>query len=437
MKAPVLKTISSIILFSCFLLSKSQNTEIRFEQSFPEAFLKAKKESKLLFVDYYTVWCGPCKELDRTTFKSKAVVDFFNRNFVSVKVDYEDTAWKKVSTDYPTFCFPTLLFIDTNGKVEHRLVGYIDSSALLAEAKKAIKRENTFSAFNEKVNFIKDWYNKTKQIDVDTLAVVIDQLRNYCISDSVLKNIYFSRVKPEQLHYENHWKLLKSNLDIDHPFFQYITENKFAFTKYYDSLEVEALIDEILLFGLYKWIERAKNEEDLELLIKKLKIIKPASYNDSGVIWFKLYYYEQKKDWESYLKIVEENQSELLKSEIWNLNMICNFIIEHSSVSKHHLIARKFEEKILIDNFQEEIDWLCEGEVDKLFKKHSSTIFTENDKMLLQKNFSNDIYPLMITYLKTLLKLNHRKEAKVYAKKALKFAEIYEKDKNEIKELFK
>jgi len=46
--------------------------QIQFEDlSLMEAVLKAKTEDKAVFVDVYTTWCGPCKNLDKQTFQDK------------------------------------------------------------------------------------------------------------------------------------------------------------------------------------------------------------------------------------------------------------------------------------------------------------------------------------------------------------------------------
>lgn len=65
------------------------NTEgIKFEDiTFNEALKKAKEQGKLIFMDCYTTWCGPCKMMSNQVFKQKQVGDFFNQNFVNLKVD--------------------------------------------------------------------------------------------------------------------------------------------------------------------------------------------------------------------------------------------------------------------------------------------------------------------------------------------------------------
>lgn len=48
-----------------------------FEGSYAVALAKAKAENKLLFVDIYASWCGPCKRLKATTFRDPEVGAYF------------------------------------------------------------------------------------------------------------------------------------------------------------------------------------------------------------------------------------------------------------------------------------------------------------------------------------------------------------------------
>lgn len=68
--------------------------------SYEQALAQAKQENKLLFIDCYTEWCGPCKKMMNEVFPQKAAGDFFNPRFVSVKFDMEKGEGKELSKKF-------------------------------------------------------------------------------------------------------------------------------------------------------------------------------------------------------------------------------------------------------------------------------------------------------------------------------------------------
>ena len=85
-----MKTLISIIIFLIYTLPAFCQEGTRFETlSFKEALAKAKSGNKLIFMDCYTSWCGPCQFMSQTIFPKKEVGNFFNANFINVKYDME------------------------------------------------------------------------------------------------------------------------------------------------------------------------------------------------------------------------------------------------------------------------------------------------------------------------------------------------------------
>lgn len=110
---------------------------IRFENgSWDEALAKAKAENKLLFVDVHTSWCGPCKRMEREVFTREKVGAYCNSNFVNYKLDAEQGVGPEVKERYGVEAYPTFLFLDGDGKLIYKLVGYHDVKKLLAETEK-------------------------------------------------------------------------------------------------------------------------------------------------------------------------------------------------------------------------------------------------------------------------------------------------------------
>ncbi len=109
---------ASISLF-CLLFSVSLvlgNGIEFFKGSWEEALEKAKSEEKLLFVDAYAVWCGPCKMMDRDVFSNEEVGAFFNEHFINVKMDMERGEGLEFRKTNPVKGFPTLMFFDNSGE---------------------------------------------------------------------------------------------------------------------------------------------------------------------------------------------------------------------------------------------------------------------------------------------------------------------------------
>lgn len=118
-------------------------TGIKFtEASWKKIVEKAKAEKKLIFMDAYTTWCGPCKMLQARVFPDKNLGEFFNQNFVNAAIDMESDEGVRLSSIYEVNAYPSLLFIDPNtGKVVKSIIGYQEVSTLLNLAKSIAKRK--------------------------------------------------------------------------------------------------------------------------------------------------------------------------------------------------------------------------------------------------------------------------------------------------------
>lgn len=137
------------IIFFLFFVSTGivSAQEIKW-MTMDEALAAQAKAPKKIFVDMYTVWCGPCKMLDKNTFSNPDVAAFINKNFYPVKfnaegnevVNYKGKAYKNsgynpanankrnTSHEFSRYmgvnAYPTVIFIDENGNLINRVKGY-------------------------------------------------------------------------------------------------------------------------------------------------------------------------------------------------------------------------------------------------------------------------------------------------------------------------
>jgi len=94
---------------------------VAFGHDFAEAEAFAKSEGKALFIDFETVWCGPCKTMEEWVYSADTVVDA-SRNVVAVKVDGDD--FPEIVDRFDVVGYPTMILMDPDGTVAGKLVGY-------------------------------------------------------------------------------------------------------------------------------------------------------------------------------------------------------------------------------------------------------------------------------------------------------------------------
>ena len=104
--------------------------------TFEEALKKAGEEGKRVFMDCYTTWCGPCRVMNMQVFPQKILGDYFNKHFISLKMDMEKGEGKVLLEKYQVEGFPTMLLLEPDGSVVCKMVGSRGAQKLLDEVKK-------------------------------------------------------------------------------------------------------------------------------------------------------------------------------------------------------------------------------------------------------------------------------------------------------------
>lgn len=139
MKHTIYIALAVISLVAVFAFENSKvdfkvDTEkgIQFHKgSWNEALQLAKTENKLIFLDIYATWCGPCKRLKSRTFSNEEVGNLYNQTFINVALDGEKGEGLELVRKYKVRGYPTLLFIDANGNVVAGTAGYHSPSEFI------------------------------------------------------------------------------------------------------------------------------------------------------------------------------------------------------------------------------------------------------------------------------------------------------------------
>lgn len=144
----------------------------------------AAKENKLIFVDGYTTWCGPCKWMDAEVFANPTVAKFFNNSFVNLKMDLEDGEGIDFANTYIAEAYPTFYFLSPEGELLHKALGAFDPQSLMAIAYDALRPESQLLTYQKnhesgkrEADFLIDYAMLLKTLRLpDNGAVVRDYL---------------------------------------------------------------------------------------------------------------------------------------------------------------------------------------------------------------------------------------------------------------------
>ncbi|NML56149.1 thioredoxin fold domain-containing protein [Chryseobacterium cheonjiense] len=143
------KIVSVLFLFS--VITAFAQEAIQFQElPFKDLILKAKKENKLVFIDAYTSWCGPCKMMEKNTFTRKSVGDYFNANFVNARFDMEKGEGREIASKYGVRSYPTYLFLNGDGELVSQNYGYMEESMFLTMAQGVSSPNNKKGSLKER-----------------------------------------------------------------------------------------------------------------------------------------------------------------------------------------------------------------------------------------------------------------------------------------------
>ena len=282
---------------------------IVFEQgTWQEALNKAKAENKLIFMDCYTSWCGPCKMLAKEVFTDPDAAKFFNEHFVNVKVDMEKGEGVALKDKYGVHAYPTLNFINAQGELQHCIVGSMEVEDFLKEAQKAIDGKGLIALTKEY-----EAGNREPEFVISYLKALGDAYKSEDAEKVCLA--YFATLDKAKLQEKFYWDLFYQYInDVDSDVFAYVYENRDAFCEAIGEKEVRRKIANVWTVGANRFVSGqgenvAFDEKGFKKYIKRLS---KADVDDKFVIISdaKMSNAEKLGDWKTYMDLGEERLKE-------------------------------------------------------------------------------------------------------------------------------
>lgn len=175
----------------CFFIFGANAQGIQFETgNWKDAIQKAKKEKRLIYVDVYTDWCGPCKMMAKNIFPTKEAGDKYNATFVNMKIDAEKGEGIEIAKKYAVTAYPTNFYINPETeKVVYKAVGGTDLNGFLQRADYAVAEykdpmtmafyQKHFKAGERDSSFLRKYIEKATRSDNYADEALDDYLKLY------------------------------------------------------------------------------------------------------------------------------------------------------------------------------------------------------------------------------------------------------------------
>ena len=369
------KTLTALFLL-IFLLSFAQES-INFDNSnFKEILAKAKREKKLVFLDAFASWCGPCKLMEKNVFPLPAVKEYYNANFINARFDMEKGEGREIAQKYQVRSYPSYLFLNGDGEVVMKSYGYMGEKDFIEIAKEANNplllkgsAKELFEKGESDPAFLLNMMRQNVQTDYDLAKKVSER--------------YFKVKAKEEFSRDDIGMLLYFVKSVNDPNYQVFKDRKANIVKemsedIYNQFDVNIKISKVMENSLdqntgiindeyfYKNAVPLVGQAEAETALNRMKVIYyPNVGNFKDYEKAALIYYKNADDF---------NPEELLKAA-W---LFSEHVDNKSSLKK----AEEWAEKSVMKSESAENTYILAKLYAKNGKKDSAILFAEMSKNL-------------------------------------------------------
>ena len=140
----------AIVLSSVALFAQGVNFQ---ELTLKEACAKAKAENKLVFIDCYTDWCGPCRLMTEEIFPMKEMGDYFNPKYICIKANAEKgEEGPAIKEKFGIKAYPTFVILNNDGNLIHMFAGGVLGLEFIDKVEESFNPELAFGELQKRYN---------------------------------------------------------------------------------------------------------------------------------------------------------------------------------------------------------------------------------------------------------------------------------------------
>ena len=214
-----------------------------FHGSLEDALALAAEEEKLVFVDVYTIWCGPCVVMQETVFPLPEVGEFFNARFVNFKLDAESEEQNgpELAARYDIGVYPTYLILDHEGNELNRASSALPSEQFISLVNRMLSESESdfdqlqarFDSGERSTEFIQQYllavtvelsFLEVDNQDIESVEAYYEEIQKF----NAIADEYFSSRPYSDLINKTDVELImqfRGNVPRDDPIVEFVIEN--------------------------------------------------------------------------------------------------------------------------------------------------------------------------------------------------------------------
>ncbi len=324
-----------------FLLSLSLSlsaSKIEFRDlSFKEGMAAAAEEGKPVFIDCYTTWCGPCKWMSANIFTDSKVADYYNENYVCLKIDMEKGEGIDIAKDYGIRAYPTLLYLNAEGERLLVTVGasrvpqdYIDAG----EQAKDPERNLPYLLANKEENFDNASFMK-EYFKTASKANMLDE-------NDVDR--YFENIEIEEWAEDDNWEIITNSVSNanSNVFKRALAKAELFIDE--QGAEAQEFFERTVFYALANTLYRARNEEQMKMYRSLREELLSIDFPGSKKVALNLDLMEHEKneDYDAYAQTAIKNVRNVMWEDAQQLNSISWTIYQNVDDPEANIAAEEW-----------------------------------------------------------------------------------------------
>ena len=237
------------------------DVKMNYVYTFEEAFSRARKEQKPVFVNFFADWAIPCHGMNKEVFSNAEFCNYMDKHFVCLWLNMDKAENESVAEKYGVKSYAHYLVLDADGNILLRMVG----GSRLPDFQESVARslsEKTSLAGTTKI------YQSGKYSKKD-LCNYLEALRLAKETEQFKKvgEVYMKMLKPKEYSAKENWAVFCSSIkDRQSLNYEYLIDHKADFIKSVGAEKVDKQLESLFYYDVLAYAVGDKKYDKMELL---------------------------------------------------------------------------------------------------------------------------------------------------------------------------